>query len=219
MARAIRSLPLRIARSLLLVCVRHKYSVYFWVFWDSAIVVDMLQVYLMADILRALPGRNAISARSRYIFGFLALFLAIGSWTASMHTPGAMYLKVVSTVTLLNRSADVTWGVFTVACIFSISALGMGWRRQPAQIASGYLIDVIFRVYSSSTYAGTSWKLSALANEIGSTVSVAVCVYWLGSLALSQEQEQPSEDQTSKIRRFIESKLPGSSQVEGTHHV
>ena len=183
--------------------LQNHYAPYFWFYWCSDVVSAGLLMYVMADIIRSLPGERALSAEARKIFRTAAVMIALGGAWISFHASVTASDAVVRMAVLVDRSTDIAWGCFTAAALLSTVLLNLTWRLQGARVMTGYVVGMLVRVGASYAYASKSKFITDLASQLDALVWALVCVYWLISLCRPNPVNALTLDQTETIREQV----------------
>lgn len=180
------------------------YTAYFCTYWASVFLQSAIRLWVIADVVRSLPGIGFLP-RSIYLFvGASGAAMAIASVAYSLHGSGlcpqmtnlsianaslrcldmCLRSNISAMVRLIDRCVCGGWLAFEIALLASIKALRLGWSRIGAHVANGITARVCTCFVVSRLISVNSSQIHNWAAEIGSSSS-RYSHYWaaqIGSL-------------------------------------
>lgn len=130
---------------------------YFYIFWLGAILRTFIGLWLVFDVVKALPGIQYAPRSLALGFVSLAIGLAIGSaWLASSGGTQTFHLEMMAGT--LQRCMQVIWGTFTITLFAGIGFCGLGWTPTPLKMASSVLILIL--ASCANAYAVSKWPVT-----------------------------------------------------------
>lgn len=166
----------------------HHRPMYFYVFWVGAIIRTAFGLWLVSDVIKALPGIQYAPKSLALGFVSVAVALAIGSaWMASSGGTQTFHLTMMALT--LARCMSVIWGVLTITLFVGIGFCGLGWTPTPLKMASSVLVLVLLSCADS--YAMSIWpKYSTHIHDIFNLCTLGVRFSW--SAIMRKEQICPA---------------------------
>lgn len=161
----------------------HNRPLYFYVFWAGAIIRAAIGLWLVFDIVKALPGIEYGPRPLAVGFVAMAVAMAIGSaWLASSGGTQTFHLAMMASS--LARCISVVWGTFAITLFWGIGFCGWGWTPRPLWMAATFLVFVL--VSLADAYAMSNWPmktfpdLNTRIDEIFNFCILVVRLSWSG---------------------------------------
>lgn len=175
---------LDVAVDLLVFTAAHHYPIYFYAYWGATIVRAFLGLWLIFDIIRALPNIKYAPRSLALGFVSLAITLAIGSaWMAS--SGGTHTFHIMMMAFTLVRCTSVLWGTFAVTLFFAVGFCGAGWTPMPLRMGATLLVWVLVMLFDS--HALSKWPTHSLEiSNIFSFCKVGIWISWSGIMRKEQ---------------------------------
>lgn len=139
--------------------------VYFYQFWDCALLVACLQIWLLWEVVSRITG---CSDRPwlRWSFAIIAAAAALGALVISHHArmPAFMH-RVMRMGILVDRTIWLAWCLLFVGLTVSADVIGLKWRRQIIGITLGFVVQAVAGTFYSWLLTATNTtSLDALTN-------------------------------------------------------
>jgi hypothetical protein len=173
--------------TLILFTISKHYEAYFYTYLAGAILRAFLGLWLVFDVIRALPGIQYTPKTLALGFISMAVTVAIGcAWLAS--SGGAHTFRITMMAFALARCISAIWGAFAITLFAGVGLCGLGWTPTPLRIAGTFLVLVLLSCADS--YAMSIWpKLSIKIDEIFNLCTISVWLSW--SEIMRKEQSAP----------------------------
>jgi hypothetical protein len=177
---------------------RQNHTRYFYLYWTWIFVMALFRLWIMADVLRSIPGAALWEPSARLALAVAAFVIAAGSWIVTAHD-GTIFGRTYMGMTLLtDRCSSIASGVFFAVLLIGISASRLGWERTGALVSLGLAVKIsgsiatacLFSFFRIGTFAG---------NCIQAFSSITALSIWLFALATVQQEEYLTVASLSEI--------------------
>jgi hypothetical protein len=176
--------------------ISYRSDAYFYIFWIGAIARAFLGLWLVFDVIKAIPGIQYAPRELAIGFVSLATALAVGcAWIAS--SGGLHNFKLAMMACALARCISVLWGVFTISLFAAIGFCGFGWTPTPLRMASSFLILVI--VSCADSYAMSIWPIKnwPAIDEVFNLCVIGIRLFWTRIMFLENCQSDAPQGTTT----------------------
>lgn len=190
--------------AVVLYSLQHNYAAYFYTYWIAALMRALLGLWLILDIVKALPGIKYAPRSLELFFLSAAVVMALGSaWLA--RSGGENTFEITMMVFALNRCIAVVWGTFAVTLFGAVGFCGLGWTPTPLKMAGSFLVLVL--ASCADSYAMSLWpKFVYKIDDAFNLFSLAVWLVWSGIM-----NHRPSD----ALQRVIEFPQPHIERGSG----
>jgi hypothetical protein len=173
--------------TLILFALSHRYALYFYTYWSGEILRVFLGLWLVFDIVGAIPG---IRYTPRPLaLGFLSASLVIAAGCAWMSSRGGAHTFHITMMALaLDRCIYVVWGAFTICLFAAIGFCGMGWTPTLLRVASSLLAMIL--ISAAHAYAMSVWpKYAIKIDDIFNLCTIGVWITWSGIMRFEKQSQ------------------------------
>lgn len=179
----------------------HSYNTYFICYWSLAAIQAALRIWIMADIVRSIPGSPLIPAKSGLFFALLGIFLAAGTWGATFKDGIAADRTAAI---LFDRCVNIALLTLMLVLLAGIKSHRFGWDRRSACIAWGSLAHLIDKVAYSCVLSFGSHAWVIRANGLDSICYITVLAFWSYCFYLlsQNDRSEAKPDQDSEEIKF-----------------
>ena len=177
---------LTLAAQAALIIERPHYTIFFWIYWSGNGILCLFRLWIMADVLAAIPGFNHLSVSIRsIIFGLIIAISAGSGWVAVKHDP-RLYIEIQQW--MLMSSTAVNCASVTLMLLFFlwVFVMGLGWLRRPHLIACGLAQSVIFTYLSSLLLSRPQHSLQEAGTILINLAEIVCVAIWV--LAVSHTE-------------------------------
>jgi hypothetical protein len=179
----------------------HSYNTYFICYWALSAIQAALRLWIMADIVRSIPGISLVPAKSGLFFALLGIVLAIGTW-ATTFKDGIAADRTAAI--LFDRCVNIALLTLMLAILAGIKTHRFGWERRSAYIAWGAFAHLVDKVAYSCvlSFGSHTWRIRA--NGLDSICYISVLIFWSYCFYLlsRNDRSEAKPDQDSEEIKF-----------------
>lgn len=170
---------LTIAVQAALIIERPHYIIFFWIYWSANGILCLFRLWIMADVLAAIPGFNHLSVSIRaIIFGVIIAISAGSGWIAVKHDP-RLYIEIQQWMLMSSTAVNFASVTLILLLFVWVFVMGLGWLRRPHLIACGLAQSVIFTYLSSLLLARPQSSLHEAGTILVNLAEIVCVAIWV----------------------------------------
>ena len=171
---------------------RHPPIVYFWVYWSTDFIYDVLAFLTMLEVFRRVfPPTYPLFRSLRWLLPFTTLLLMAISLYATLYKPIAGLPGTISGIHWFNIGVHFVEGIFLPLVIVLILIFGIPWPQYEIGILGGFAVSAysimlfsLLRIQGGRSYD----RLYRYGPPIGFTVATVV---WLWTFIRRRGLDKP----------------------------
>lgn len=187
-----------LAYSAVLYAVIANCTTYFDIFWYGQGIRSLLSLGLLWDIARSIPGLQYVPKRVGAFLITLGLTITVGSVLLTMqHHSNTEH--IAAEVYMIRECVSVAWLCCAFTLLFSVSLLGMGWKKDGLYITAGFVFSGMTAV-AASHFMVSYPQYHARIDFVQTCFETAVLVFWSVMLCRCSA---PDEDLSGSVLAVI----------------
>lgn len=176
------------------------YRTYFYAYWVSQGVQELLRLWIIADIMRSFPGVEILPAKLYLFIGVAGATMAFASGYYCWHLHYPLTRTIQETAFLLDRCVAIAWVTFSIVFLSAIKILHLGWSPIGARIANGVFLRLAAGLIIAEGINQHVKQIRLLANGLDSVFTIAVFFFWVYTIVATptdfvQEELSPEPHQ------------------------